>query len=296
MFLETLLVTLLSAPTAPVAEPVKPVLVAQAAPAPAAKPAAEAGKAAEAGRPVATPAPAATPSTPAAGAGKPAAPQQGKAAEPKPAQGAAPAAKPAPAMTPEVKSLVDRMQAFYEKTGDFRAGFRQDYKYKTFRRTQTSEGTVTYKKPGLMRWEYQKPSARTFVLAGNKVYAYDPAAQSLTVGSVDTSQLSASVTFLFGQGKLADEFAITKGACKDCKGTLLVLDPLKAEPRFRQVRLEVDPASAQVLKSTVVDPDGSENTISFLGLKTNVGIAADSFKLDVPDDTRVDDFTKGKKQ
>ncbi|ABF91806.1 outer membrane lipoprotein carrier protein LolA [Myxococcus xanthus DK 1622] len=212
-------------------------------------------------------------------------------------QAAAPAA-PAAAkpMTPEVKSLVDRMQAFYEKTGDFRAGFRQDYKYKTFRRTQTSEGTVTYKKPGLMRWEYLKPSPRTFVLAGNKVYAYDPAAQSLTVANVDTSQLSASVTFLFGQGKLADEFNITKGACKDCKGTLLVLDPLKNEPRFRQVRLEVDPSTAQVLKSTVVDPDGSENTISFLNLKTNVGLDADSFKLDVPDDTRVDDFTKAKKQ
>ncbi|AKQ68596.1 Outer membrane lipoprotein carrier protein LolA [Myxococcus hansupus] len=242
------------------------------------------------------------PATPAAAPVKAApvaqtAPAPAAAKSPPASTAAAPAPAAAkPAMTPEVKTLVDRMQAFYEKTSDFRAGFRQDYKYKTFRRTQTSEGVVTYKKPGLMRFEYQKPSPRTFVLAGNKVYAYDPAAQSLTVAAVDTSQLSASVTFLFGQGKLADEFAITKGACKDCKGTLLVLDPLKNEPRFRQVRLEVDPATAQVLKSTVVDPDGSENAISFLNLKTNVGIDADSFKLDVPDDTRVDDFTKSKKQ
>jgi outer membrane lipoprotein carrier protein len=58
------------------------------------------------------------------------------------------------------------------------------------------------------------------------------------------------------------------------------------------VRLEVDPKTAQVLKSTVVDPDGSENTISFLGLKTNVGVAADSFKLNPPEGTRIDDFTK----
>ncbi|AEI62205.1 LolA family protein [Corallococcus macrosporus] len=231
------------------------------------------------------------PATPAAAQAKP--PPAAQTAPAASAPAAPAAAKP---MTPEVKSLVDRMQDFYEKTGDFRAGFRQDYKYKTFRRTQTSEGTVTYKKPGLMRWEYLKPSPRTFVLAGNKVYAYDPAAQSLTVANVDTSQLSASVTFLFGKGKLADEFNITKGTCKDCKGTLLVLDPLKNEPRFRQVRLEVDPSTAQVLKSTVVDPDGSENAITFLDLKTNVGIDTDSFKLDVPDDTRVDDFTKAKKQ
>jgi outer membrane lipoprotein carrier protein len=258
MLLESLLFTLLAVPQAPTT----------AAPAP--KPAASA------------PAPAQAPAMP----------PSAKAGD-----AAVPAPKPAPkAMTPEVKSLVERMQAFYEKTGDFKAGFKQDYKYKAFRRTQTSTGTVTYKKPGLMRWEYEKPSERTFVLAGNKVYMHDPAAQTLSVAAMDTSQLSASVTFLFGQGKLADEFAITQGDCKDCKGTLLVLDPLKNEPRFRQVRLEVDPKTAQVLKSTVVDPDGSENTIAFLDLKTNVGVASDSFKLNPPEGTRVDDFTKKAQQ
>ncbi|MBZ4376216.1 outer membrane lipoprotein carrier protein LolA [Corallococcus sp. AS-1-6] len=246
--------------------------------------------------PAPAPKPAAAAKAPAA-APKPSAPSDaGTAAMPpaaKSGDASVAATKPAPKpMTPEVKTLVDRMQAFYEKTGDFKAGFKQDYKYKAFRRTQTSTGTVTYKKPGLMRWEYENPSKRTFVLAGNKVYMHDPEAQTLSVAAMDTSQLSASVTFLFGQGKLADEFAITKGDCKDCKGTLLVLDPLKSEPRFRQVRLEVDPSTAQVLKSTVVDPDGSENTIAFLDLKTNVGISADSFKLNPPEGTRVDDFTK----
>jgi outer membrane lipoprotein carrier protein len=143
-----------------------------------------------------------------------------------------------------------------------------------------------------MRWEYEKPSKRTFVLAGEKVYAYDPEAQTLSVGRIDTTQLSASVTFLFGQGKLADEFSISKGECKDCKGTLLVLDPAKTEPRFRQVRLEVEPKTAQVLKSTVVDPDGSENAIAFLNLKTNVGIDEARFKINPPEGTRIDDLSK----
>ncbi|XXF79540.1 outer membrane lipoprotein carrier protein LolA [Myxococcaceae bacterium GXIMD 01537] len=231
----------------------------------------------------AQPAPAAPPVAPKTEAPKAEAP---KAETPKAA------APKAAALTPEVKDLVDRMQAFYEKTADFKARFKQDYKYKMFKRTQTSTGTVIYKKPGLMRWEYEAPSKRTFVLAGNKVYTYDPAAQTLMVGNIDTSQLSASVTFLFGQGKLAEEFNITKGACADCKGTLLVLDPLKPETRFRQVRLEVDPKTAQVLKSTVVDPDGSENAIAFLDLKTNVGVQADAFKLNPPEGTRIDDFTK----
>ena len=214
----------------------------------------------------------------------PAAPRAAAAASPKPAK-----------LEPAVQALVERMQAFYEKTQDFRAGFRQDYSYKTFKRKQTSTGTVTFKKPGLMRWDYAKPAPKTFVLAGEKIYAHDPAAQSLTVAKIDTSQLSASVTFLFGKGKLADEFAISRGACTDCKGTLLVLDPLKPDPRFRQVRLEVDPSTAQVLRSIVVDPDGSENAISFLDLKTNVGVAQDFFAINPPKGTHIEDFTKARK-
>ncbi|MDP3238749.1 MAG: outer membrane lipoprotein carrier protein LolA [Myxococcales bacterium] len=206
-----------------------------------------------------------------------------------------------PTMAPAVKTLVDRMQAFYETTSDFSADFRQDYFYKISKRTQTSTGTVLFRKPGLMRWDYAKPSAKTFVLAGVKVYMHDPEAKLLTVASIGTSKLSASVTFLFGQGKLADEFAITQKECAKCTGTLLQLDPLVPDARFTRIFLEVDPKSAQVLKSTVVDPDGSENAISFLNLKTNTGPAWDGgtgsvdprFKLSPPPDTQVQDFTMG---
>jgi outer membrane lipoprotein carrier protein len=209
--------------------------------------------------------------------------------------GAAPQPVSKQALTPEVATLVTRMQAFYEKMDDFTSQFDQTYTYKSFKRIQKSSGQVLFKKPALMRWNYAKPSPRTFILAGDKVYAYDPEALTLTKASVDTHQLSASVTFLWGKGKLADEFNITKGACPGCAGVLLVMDPLKPDPRFQQVRLEVDPKTAQVLKSTVVDPDGSENDITFVGLKTNVGgMTEDTFKLRPPDGTQVIDMTKPK--
>jgi outer membrane lipoprotein carrier protein len=207
------------------------------------------------------------------------------------AQAQSPARMP---MAPEVKALVDRMQSFYEKTDDFTASFRQEYTYKAFKRTQTSTGLVTFKKPGLMRWEYAKPSPKSFVLAGEKVYAYDPEAMTLTKASINTHQLSASVTFLWGRGKLADEFDISRAECKACKGPLLELDPVKPDPRFKQIRLEVDPKTAQVVQSTVVDPDGSENAIRFSDLKTNTGVGPDTFKLNPPEGTQIVDLTKPK--
>ena len=206
------------------------------------------------------------------------------------------AAPPAPAaaahpMTPEVKALVDRMQGFYERTQDFTADFKQEYLYRTFNRTVVSTGTVAFQKPAKMRWEYLTPTKRTFVLSGDRVYALDPDAQTLTKAALPTRQLSASVTFLWGKGKLGDEFDISRTECKECSGTLLTLVPKKPDPRFREMQLEIDPKSAQVRRSIVIDPDGSRNSITFSALKTNVTLPRETFQLTPPPGTQIIDST-----
>jgi outer membrane lipoprotein carrier protein len=205
---------------------------------------------------------------------------------------AAAAAAPAPAMAPDVKALVDRMQAFYEKTADFSADFRQDYTYKAFKRTTTSTGKMTFKKPAATRWDYDKPAGKAFVLKDDKVYALDPEGLTLTISQLSTDKLSAAVTFLWGKGKLENEFNIVKLDCPACKGTLLELTPKVPDPRFQKVKLEVDPKTAHVLKSTVIDPDGSENAITFTNTKANAGIDDKTFVLAPPKGTQIVDFTK----
>lgn len=202
---------------------------------------------------------------------------------------------PAPAaerpMSPEVKSLVERMQGFYERTRDFTADFRQEYRYQSFHRTVISTGTVAFQKAAKMRWEYLTPSKRSFVLSGDRIYALDPEAQTLTKAALPTSQLSASVTFLWGKGKLFDEFDISRTECKECLGTLLTLVPKKPDARFREVQLDIDPKTAQVRRSIVIDPDGSRNAITFSNLKTNVELPKDTFQLTPPPGTQIIDTT-----
>ena len=200
-----------------------------------------------------------------------------------------------PAMNAETQALVDRLQAFYEKANDFTADFKQDYTYKAFKRTLTSTGKVVYlraEKGPQMRWDYEKPDPKSFVLAQDKVRVYDPAAQQLTLAPMSTDKLSASVSFLWGQGRLATEFSIVKKDCAKCTGVLLELTPLRPDPRFKQVRLGVDPKTAQVLKSTVVDPDGSENAITFSNLKVNAAVKAEAFIISYPKGTQIVDMTK----
>ena len=205
--------------------------------------------------------------------------------------GAGPAPDAGRPMAPEVKTLVDRMQGFYERTKDFTADFKQEYLYKTFNRTVVSTGTVAFQKPAKMRWEYLTPNKRTFVLSGDRIYALDPEAQTLTKAALPTSQLSASVTFLWGKGKLGNEFDISRTECKECLGTLLTLVPKRPDARFREVQLEIDPKTAQVRRSIVIDPDGSRNAITFSNLKLNVSLPKETFQLTPPPGTQIIDTT-----
>jgi outer membrane lipoprotein carrier protein len=72
---------------------------------------------------------------------------------------------------------------------------------------------------------------------------------------------------------------------------LLTLLPKKPDARFREVQLDIDPKSAQVRRSIVIDPDGSRNAITFSNLKTNVSLPKETFQLTPPPGTQIIDTT-----
>ena len=192
-------------------------------------------------------------------------------------------------MDPAVKKAVDSMQKFYEETKDFQADFHQTYKYKTFARTSEASGKMLFTKAGPnMRWDYAKPDAKVFVIAADKVFAYMKEAKQLTISRMSTDRLSASITFLWGQGKLDREFRISKADRKDLKdGVALELVPKIADPRFQRIFFLLDPKLFSVKETIVVAPDGSENHMAFTNSKANSGIGSDAFAIKQPDDTQI---------
>ena len=61
----------------------------------------------------------------------------------------------------DAAALAAKVQATYERTRDLEARFAQTYTYSGFGRRQVSSGRVLVKKPGMMRWDYEKPSPKT---------------------------------------------------------------------------------------------------------------------------------------
>src|SRR5579862_5374459 len=112
----------------------------------------------------------------------------------------------------DAASTLSKVQHYYDATKDYTAEFVQIYTRTALSKTTESSGIVTIKKPGMMRWEYKQPASKLFVTDGTKLYVYEPEEQQVIVDSnFKTAELSTSISFLFGEGKLGDAFTPSMG-------------------------------------------------------------------------------------
>jgi outer membrane lipoprotein carrier protein len=181
--------------------------------------------------------------------------------------------------------VAERIQKFYDSTTDFQAAFRQEYTSKALGKTKASSGFVYIKKPGRMRWDYKEPALKHFVADGTALYVYEPELEQVMVDrSFSGSELSTAVTFLWGKGKLNEEFeiAFSKSAAYGTpKEYVLEMLPRK-KGRFQKLVFVVDRESFKVLQTVVVDPGDNINHIFFDKISTNVGLKDQTFKFEIP--------------
>lgn len=190
------------------------------------------------------------------------------------------------AQTAPANTLLDKVQKYYDQTKDYSAEFTQVYTRVALSKTNESSGRVTIKKPGMMRWEYKKPSEKLFVADGAKLYIYEPEEEQVIVDSnFKTAELSTSISFLWGQGKLSDAFNATVGDAEKMgapKGTnVLELVP-KKDATYSKLVLVLDPKTNQVIESILYETSGNTNRFKFKNAAINKGVKEDLFKFTPP--------------
>lgn len=202
---------------------------------------------------------------------------------------------PAAALPPttgdaKLDAVVDAMQKVYDSTTGFTGNFTQTYTYTLLRRTQESKGSVKFKKPGLMRWDYQAPAAKAFVVDGKSLWVHQPEDHNAFVNACfQQDGLTASVAFLWGQGKIKEQFDIAwfKGVFGEASDNHLELTPKKGNAVFAKLILVVDPKTSRVKQSIVVDPTGNVNQFRYTDLKFNAALGPKDFSFTPPAGTHV---------
>lgn len=195
----------------------------------------------------------------------------------------------------DVGTVVERVQHRYDSASDFRARFTQTLTSAAMGRKTNSSGAVMFKKPGRMRWDYDKPERASYISDGNTLWLYEPDDQQAFKQSLSASQLPAALAFLTGKGKLANEFDITlvdKSPYAAPGEVVLSLSPKVAEPQVKALLFVVDPKTFDVRESVITDSQGNVNDMTFADIKTNTRMPESEFKWSAPPGVRVIDTNK----
>ena len=190
------------------------------------------------------------------------------------------------------RALAQRVQAFYAHTKDFSARFAQHYTYLAIGRVEDSEGTVQVKKPGFVRWDYDKPDKRTIYVEGKTLWIWRPDDKEVQVKrDFGGDQLSSAFTFLWGKGDLLKEFKPKSlPAQKDLpKGDVLELKPIKPVAGVEKLLFVVG-KDGQVLASVVTNAQGDVNQIVFSSAKVDQGLPDSLFHFEPPKGAYVQEF------
>lgn len=197
---------------------------------------------------------------------------------------------------PPAQEVAAALQRKYAGVRDFTADFTQVYVGGVLKRTSTESGKVFIKKPGKMRWEYERPEKKVFVSDGQRMYLYVPADKQVTVSPVPSEdQATSAVLFLMGKGNLTRDFTVTygrggtpsTGPGQASDTYVLRLDPRTRQAEYDWLEVTVDRKSLQIRELTAGDAQGGRSTFRFSNFKENVGVADKTFVFTVPRGTDV---------
>lgn len=195
-------------------------------------------------------------------------------AETKPAGGAG---------CPDPATIVRKLQERYDETRTFRASVRQEMKVKSLDVSDVSEGTVVFKKPGKMRWDFQTPRAQQIVSDGTTLWIYQPDDRQVLKAPFRAAFVSTTpVSFLLGVGKITDDFVPevdTRGCTAD---RLYVALASKRGEDVGALAFGVDRATYDIVEAAVTDPLGNVTTLGFGAIVRNVDVPDATFDFTAP--------------
>ncbi|MCG6922008.1 MAG: outer membrane lipoprotein carrier protein LolA [Acidobacteria bacterium] len=198
------------------------------------------------------------------------------------AAGAAPAAGTDPTLA---ESLVGRIEARNSHTRDLVARFVQSYRSGLLGRELVERGTVSIKRPGRMRWEYQEPEEKLFLSDGERFYFYVPEDRQVIIQDQDDRR-SLAARLLFGNAGLLEEFEATLDEPFEEGVLRLRLVPRQENAELERAYVDVEP-SGLIRSILLEDIQGNRTLFRFEDVRENTGLPDRLFEFEIPSGVEV---------
>jgi outer membrane lipoprotein carrier protein len=186
-----------------------------------------------------------------------------------------------------IGEVVARIQQTYDNTRDLSASFIQETTIQSIKKTDIEEGTVFFKNPKNMLWNYSKPKAKKLVINPRKTWLYLPQDKVAYTQEADyTFKSSILMKFLSGLGKLKNDFTIkyVEPEALDKQGNyLLALTPQGKDSSLNPFKITVDKSTFLILRVSFEDTMGNSTALKFSNISTNTGLSEKMFQFKPPE-------------
>ena len=184
-----------------------------------------------------------------------------------------------PAQPPTQDSILKRVDDHYNHLASLRAHYVERYAGMGLNRSEA--GILLLKKPGRMRWSYEVPAGKVFVLDGKYAWFYSPGdEQAQRISAKQMDDLRTPLRFLLGHTELKKELT-SISVTPDPTGFHITGIPRGMENRVRQLALEVSPTGL-ITAMRLEEVDGAITEFTFTGIEENVPTKPTDFTFTPP--------------
>jgi len=185
---------------------------------------------------------------------------------------------------PDVHAIAEKVDQHYNHMQTLEAQFSETYSGAGM--TRTESGTLTLKKPGRMRWDYEQPRPKMFLTDGTTAWFYVPGERQVRRAPVkQLDDLRSPLRYLLGKAKLEKEFvglSIASNQKPEYEGDIVLQGiPKSMADRVANTLLEVSP-DGLIQRIVVEELDGSVTEFRFLQQKENVQVPDQRFRFTPP--------------
>ncbi|OLC93826.1 MAG: hypothetical protein DMG35_12300 [Acidobacteria bacterium] len=203
---------------------------------------------------------------------------------------------------PDVKVLVSRLEARYRSARTLQATFLERYT-ENGRVVRVEAGTVYFRRPGKMRWEYDSPEKNLFLVDGKTAWFYVRADRTVTrVPAKESSDWRTPLALLAGEMKLSRVCEKVQSAfdepAESSADAMLYCELRAAEEKIQEqgvaagmpnvtaardmVYLEIVQSSGDLVRILVKNSGGVGIEFRFAGWQYNPQVADSLFHFSVP--------------
>jgi outer membrane lipoprotein carrier protein len=167
----------------------------------------------------------------------------------------------------------------YNHLRTLRAHYAEHYTGMGLDRTET--GTLLLKKPGLMRWSYDQPPGKLFVLDGKYAWFYTPGDPQISrAPAKQLDDLRSPLRLLLGHTQLAKELDSLTTAPEGSNFKITGV-PKGMANRIRLLTLIVTPAGA-IERMKLEETDGAVTEFTFTNIEEDIPLKPSDFMFTPP--------------